>query len=345
MTIVFRCTSILSLTLLIGHIGAFTFSPRLSSSFDIIGSGNGISSGSGSRRESVVQKIFGTEHIKKNNRYDNIPFLSMQRNNNDDDDNNDDECFSTTTNNVSSRREWLMKLSSTSATASILTFRTQNAFAEEENTLTLATTTTTSSSSITQQSTTTTTNILCDPSVSIFYNQDKKRTVYLLGTAHISSKSADAAAQLVRDMKPKAVFVELDAKRVGRAIPKPNPETWPMPPEKKTQSQDELTLGSSSGSSNNDNNTENDGNVSNTSSTVTATAAAATATTIPNVGQVIQEQPESQAVVKKQPKFFDFREMALRKGSEIVGNSIKGLYSKLEAEGFNAGEGTYYICT
>ena len=350
---VFRSsTGVLSLILLIGHIGAF--SPRSSSSsFNIIGSG------------SVSQKrvSFGNVYIKKyNQHHDDIRSLCMQRNNNnnDDDDNNNDESYAKS-NNVSSRREWLMKLSSTSASASILTLRTQNVFAEEENTLTLesptiptstSSTTTSlssssssSSSSITQQSTTA--NILCDPSVSIFYNPDKKRTVYLLGTAHISSKSADAAAQIVRDIKPNAVFVELDAKRVGRAIPKPNPETWPMPPEKR-QSQDESTLSSSSGgnSMNNDDNTEvvGDGNnTSNISSTVatTAVAAATTATTIPNVGQVVQEQPESQTVVKKQPKFFDFREMALRKGSEIVGNSIKGLYSKLEAEGFNAGEGMY----
>ena len=48
-------------------------------------------------------------------------------------------------------------------------------------------------------------------------------------------------------------------------------------------------------------------------------------------------QPDQPNLSK--PKFFDFRERALRKGSEVLGNSIKGLYSKLESDGFNAGEG------
>ena len=40
-----------------------------------------------------------------------------------------------------------------------------------------------------------------------------------MGTAHISSASAELAGRLVREVKPNVVFVELDVKRVKRAIP------------------------------------------------------------------------------------------------------------------------------
>jgi pheromone shutdown protein TraB len=36
-----------------------------------------------------------------------------------------------------------------------------------------------------------------------------------LGTAHLTDASADLAWQLVKDVKPDAVFIELDLKRVG----------------------------------------------------------------------------------------------------------------------------------
>jgi pheromone shutdown protein TraB len=59
----------------------------------------------------------------------------------------------------------------------------------------------------------------------------KDRILYLLGTAHISTSSAELAAQLVRDIQPNAVFVELDLKRfqkLGRSNRLPN-----MPSEEK----------------------------------------------------------------------------------------------------------------
>lgn len=54
---------------------------------------------------------------------------------------------------------------------------------------------------------------VCDPCVTVW--RKDKRLIYLLGTAHISTVSADLAAQLVQDVHPQAVFVELDIKRVG----------------------------------------------------------------------------------------------------------------------------------
>jgi hypothetical protein len=58
-----------------------------------------------------------------------------------------------------------------------------------------------------------TTTAVCDPAVSVW--QRKGRFVYILGTAHVSAVSAELAGQLVRDIHPNAVFVELDPKRVS----------------------------------------------------------------------------------------------------------------------------------
>lgn len=58
-----------------------------------------------------------------------------------------------------------------------------------------------------------TSDATCDQAVSIL--QRKDRLLYVLGTAHISEVSAQLAQQLVKDVKPDAVFIELDLKRVG----------------------------------------------------------------------------------------------------------------------------------
>jgi hypothetical protein len=54
---------------------------------------------------------------------------------------------------------------------------------------------------------------VCDPTVSVWSKNG--RIVYLLGTAHISSTSAELAGKLVQDTNPKGVFIELDPKRVS----------------------------------------------------------------------------------------------------------------------------------
>lgn len=58
-----------------------------------------------------------------------------------------------------------------------------------------------------------TSEAICDQAVSIL--QNKGRLIYVLGTAHISEVSANLAQQLIKDVKPDAVFIELDLKRVG----------------------------------------------------------------------------------------------------------------------------------
>lgn len=71
---------------------------------------------------------------------------------------------------------------------------------------------------------------LCDPSVSVLKNYSNNRLIYILGSAHISSNSAEVAGRLVREIKPDAVFVELDAKRVARTVSPSNRESSAIPP-------------------------------------------------------------------------------------------------------------------
>ncbi|CAM9196609.1 unnamed protein product [Scytosiphon promiscuus] len=59
---------------------------------------------------------------------------------------------------------------------------------------------------------------LCDDAVSYLYNPTKKSEIWLVGTAHISNSSATLVENVIRDIKPQVVMVELDAKRVGSFI-------------------------------------------------------------------------------------------------------------------------------
>jgi len=150
---------------------------------------------------------------------------------------------------------------------------------------------------------------LCDPSVSTWKNVAKNRVVHILGTAHISSSSADLAGQLVRETHPDAVFVELDAKRVKRALPSKEPKN------------DDNNDSNFNNSDNNDLSPTSDKNsMSQTSST-----------TLSNNASEVEQKP----LTKTNP--FDLREKAMRYSSQALGSAIKGLYKKLESEGFNAG--------
>jgi len=62
---------------------------------------------------------------------------------------------------------------------------------------------------------------LCDPTVSSF--RRGSRVVHIVGTAHISSMSAKLAGNVVKEVKPDAVYVELDLRRIGRAFRKGQP--------------------------------------------------------------------------------------------------------------------------
>jgi Uncharacterized homolog of PrgY (pheromone shutdown protein) len=161
---------------------------------------------------------------------------------------------------------------------------------------------------------------LCDPSVSTFRNPSNNRIVHILGTAHISSASAEVAGQLVRDIKPSAVFVELDAKRVGRTIPKPTMSTT-RDNEKDNSEKDE------------------DGNLESQEKKVQGAVVVVPSPTSNNQLQPSSfSSSETNHVIEKMKSPFNIKEKLLNKASQLVGNTIKGLYQKLESEGFSAGE-------
>mmetsp|Transcript_4810 Transcript_4810/g.9174 ORF Transcript_4810/g.9174 Transcript_4810/m.9174 type:complete len:512 (+) Transcript_4810:133-1668(+) len=240
---------------------------------------------------------------------------------------------------VLSRRQWISKTISTCATATsavaaIISIPKSSRAAT--STLDAAQDTRTVSSGSTSllnnnktKGTSTTTipstfpKSLCDPSVSSFRHPSNNRIVHILGTAHISSASAEVAGQLVRDIQPSAVFVELDAKRVGRAIPKPTTAS---------------SSNSSSGKSLDGRDDEQTGNNDKVQQGKVVVVAPSSTTfnnplQTPSVESGVERSTSSSSKIP-----FNIREKLLNKASQIVGNSIKGLYQKLESEGFSAGE-------
>ena len=159
-------------------------------------------------------------------------------------------------------------------------------------------------------------NTLCDPSVSTWVKSydDSMRTVHILGTAHISSSSAELAGKMVRELKPNVVFVELDAKRVARAIPGGV----------SSGNTDTIINGSKSAG----------GQPAEESKQISPPTTTTTTTTT----NVIMSTPN---VAPKSPNAsnpFDVQSKLVNAGSKVVGNSVKSMYSKLESEGFKAGD-------
>lgn len=138
---------------------------------------------------------------------------------------------------------------------------------------------------------------LCDPSVSTWRNPSNERLVHILGTAHISEESAQLAGAMVRDVRPDAVFVELDKKRIARNLP-PGQQMRP------DQRDGEDGVGASQ-----------EGSLS-----VGLRAAG-------------PPQPPQQG-----PGPLAVKERAMLMGTKMVGNAIKGMYSKLDSQGFKSGE-------
>jgi hypothetical protein len=153
---------------------------------------------------------------------------------------------------------------------------------------------------------------LCDPSVSTWiktYNDvsgdgPAMRTVHILGTAHISSASAELAGKMVRELKPNVVFVELDAKRVKRAIP------------------------SAASTAISVDGAESDGTSIGNGETQSALS--------PLKAQGKVTSTPTSIAPKSNP--FDLQNQAVNFGSKYVGNAVKGMYGKLESEGFKAGD-------
>ncbi len=153
-------------------------------------------------------------------------------------------------------------------------------------------------------------NTLCDPSVSTWVKSydDSMRTVHILGTAHISSSSAELAGKMVRELKPNVVFVELDAKRVARAIPG--------------------GVGGGNSGTDIDGPKSAGGQPAEESKQELPTTTTNAITSTPNVA------PKSHNASNP----FDVQSKLYNAGSKVVGNSVKSMYSKLESEGFKAGD-------
>jgi len=159
----------------------------------------------------------------------------------------------------------------------------------------------------TTQSQTIVSNTLCDPAVSTWVKND--RTIHILGTAHISSASAELAGKMVREIKPNVVFVELDAKRVSRA-----------------------GIGNSTSTSKT--NTVASSNEGAADSTGSVTAAAVETETTPAPKSSVISTPSNDAP----PRKIQISNPIVNVGSKYVGNAVKGMYTKLESEGFKAGD-------
>mmetsp|Transcript_4123 Transcript_4123/g.11899 ORF Transcript_4123/g.11899 Transcript_4123/m.11899 type:complete len:417 (-) Transcript_4123:64-1314(-) len=152
------------------------------------------------------------------------------------------------------------------------------------------------------------TTSVCDPSVSVWKKDG--RLVYLLGTAHISSASAQLAGELVKDVHPRGVFVELDIKRMrGSGIlanriqgsDEPNQSRVIIPNIQKIPD-----------------------------ASATAIASAATSASPSSVATAPPPPSPSPPPARPNP--------VMRAASQAVGNSIKGMYKKLDSAGFQAGE-------
>ena len=154
-----------------------------------------------------------------------------------------------------------------------------------------------------------TTAATCDPSVSVWKNPESKRKIYILGTAHISDSSAQLAGTLIDDVRPDAVFLELDAKRVNRVATTTSTTTKsPLPT--RTAGGREGGFAISDGQS----------------------------TSIEN-GPTSSVATDSKPITPaKGINPFDFKQRFLVAGSAAVGTAIQGMYKNLNKSGFNAGE-------
>lgn len=156
---------------------------------------------------------------------------------------------------------------------------------------------------------------LCDPSITTFRNPTTGRIVHILGTAHISTDSAQLAGRVVREVKPDAVFVELDRKRIARALPQGDEAPSGGPGAGERISVGLAARGAADGS---------------------GEGALSTATAVDN------NQAENPPQQSRRNAFGNpiqrAKESAMEASTKAVGNAIKGMYSKLGDQGFNPGE-------
>jgi TraB/PrgY/gumN family len=165
---------------------------------------------------------------------------------------------------------------------------------------------------------------VCDPTVSVWKRNG--RLIYLLGTAHISSSSAELAGSLVRDTHPNAVFVELDPKRIsGSGILANRVSMGPDGQEVVEPSTSKVIVPRII-----------------TPSDASKYAVAAAPTTSRNSGETGVDGTMVATAPSRPPPSTEDKQQAfnpfVRAGSMAVGNAIKGMYKKMDSAGFNAGE-------
>jgi hypothetical protein len=216
--------------------------------------------------------------------------------------------------NSLSRREWFWGVTQAAATAAAAVALPSSAFAATSATV-----------EPTKPPALVTTAAVCDPTVSVWTRGN--RIIYLLGTAHISEGSAQLAGQLVRDVVPEGVFVELDIKRVGGlgpGGPKPGASSVSDKMNFETSSTSTTTTALSNGDA-----TENAASVPQSILVIpTITAALPTVSSDLTVPIVPAVRPEPKGLAAK----------ALNFGAQGVGNAIKGMYKNLDQQGFKPGE-------
>eukprot|EP00535_Pseudo-nitzschia_heimii_P006149 CAMPEP_0197185054 /NCGR_PEP_ID=MMETSP1423-20130617/11114_1 /TAXON_ID=476441 /ORGANISM="Pseudo-nitzschia heimii, Strain UNC1101" /LENGTH=429 /DNA_ID=CAMNT_0042636017 /DNA_START=79 /DNA_END=1368 /DNA_ORIENTATION=+ len=157
---------------------------------------------------------------------------------------------------------------------------------------------------------------VCDDTVSVWSKDG--RIIYLLGTAHISSTSAELAGQLVRDTNPKGVFIELDPKRVsgeGALAQKfRGDENTPAPPRESKIIVPEIS------------------EVARDGGMVLVSGPPPSSSSSFSSGE---SAPAALPVSK--PKKVD-NNPVMRAATAAVGKQLKGLYSRLDSAGFDSGD-------
>lgn len=156
---------------------------------------------------------------------------------------------------------------------------------------------------------------ICDPTVSVWEKGD--RIIYLLGTAHISSSSAELAGQLVRDSHPDAVFVELDLKRVAGASNMA----------RRMEANERMQISS-----------DDDSQITKPTRVIVSPVGRSPAPTEQLPSQEPSSLPTPAPVEETKPKAATRGGFIQNLGAAAVGNGIRGLYSKLGSQGFNPGE-------
>jgi pheromone shutdown protein TraB len=162
-----------------------------------------------------------------------------------------------------------------------------------------------------------TTAAMCDPMVSVWKQPGNNgRLVYLLGTAHISKVSADLAGQLIRDVRPDAVFVELDVKRVGVLASVQHPPAL---------SSAATTL-DQQGSNENNNNKHVISSVS-----LRASSCIIISTALPSPEDTTSTAPADNSWR------IGLKRRAIQFGAAFVGSALRAMYRQLVKDGFQPG--------